>query len=342
MLKYEITPLLLERIKNIHVLMAELKRYKLSSLVLYNLQREANAQSAYSSTSIEGNPLPLTDVKRILKSKPKQLQNSEKEVINYNEALLWLNSSNNIFDLKLILQIHQKVMHGLLPKSLTGKIRKEPVFVNDPKLRKTIFWPPDHQDVNSLMTELIQYTQLNITTLDPIILAALFHKQFVIIHPFLDGNGRTVRLLTKTLLAKMGFDTFHLFSFENYYNQNVSNYFLNVGVRGNYYDIYKKIDFTSWLEYFAAGVLDELYRVKKQIEIATDVSISQSPETVLNADQKKIISYIEEHGFISDKKYAKITARAKATRTGDFNKLIGLGLIQKAGRGPGTHYILKS
>ena len=342
MLKYEITPLLLERIKNIHLLMAELKRFKLSSVVLYNLQREASEHSAYSSTSIEGNPLPLTDVKRILKTRPQHLQNSEKEVVNYNEALLWLNTTKNAFDLKLVLQTHQKVMHQLLPKSLTGKIRNEPVFVNDPKLRKTIFWPPDYQDVNSLMNELIQFTKLNLKKLDPIILAGLFHKQFVIIHPFLDGNGRTVRLMTKALLAHMDFDTFHLFSFENYYNKNVANYFLNVGAKGNYYDIYKKINFTGWLEYFAAGVLDELYRVKKNIELATDISLIQNPNTTLSAEQKKIISYIEQHGFIADKDYAKITDRAKATRTGDFNKLISLGLIQKAGLGPSTHYILNS
>ena len=45
----------------------------------------------------------------------------------------------------------------------------------------------------------------------------------------------------------MGLNTFYLFSFENYYNQNVSRYFEEVGVSGNYYEIKDKIDFTSWL-----------------------------------------------------------------------------------------------
>lgn len=118
---------------------------------------------------------------------------------------------------------------GLLPKHQSGRYQKEPVFVNDPKLRKTIYWPPDHQEVPKLMTELIQFVAENKRQLDPIVLAGrvcgVFHKQFVVIHPFIDGNGRTVRLATKSILADLGLDTFHLLSFENYHNRNVTAYF---------------------------------------------------------------------------------------------------------------------
>lgn len=64
----------------------------------------------------------------------------------------------------------------------------------------------------------------------------------------------------------MSLNTFYLFSFENYYNQNVSRYFQEVGVLGNYYEIEDKIDFTSWLEYFTDGIIDELLRVIKELE----------------------------------------------------------------------------
>jgi Fic family protein len=103
-----------------------------------------------------------------------------------------------------------------------------------------------------MMKELIDFVSKNRNKIDPIILAGLFHKQFVIIHPFIDGNGRTVRLVTKSVLADLGIDTFNLFSFENYYNRNVSTYFQKVGVRGNYYDIYKNqilVPFLSYIDY---------------------------------------------------------------------------------------------
>ncbi|MDO8609116.1 MAG: Fic family protein, partial [bacterium] len=120
------------------------------------------------------------------------------------------------FDLKLILFIQKKITYHLLPDFQIGKLCKEPVFINNPKLKKTIYWPPDHQEIQKLMIELIDFINASNKKIDPIILAGLFHKQMVIIHPFMDGNGRTTRLVSKILLAKMGLNTFNLFSFENY------------------------------------------------------------------------------------------------------------------------------
>ncbi len=50
----------------------------------------------------------------------------------------------------------------------------------------------------------------------------------IIIHPFIEGNRRTTKLTTKVLVAAMGLNTFNLFSFENYYNKNITKYFLNL------------------------------------------------------------------------------------------------------------------
>lgn len=339
---YKITLKLLENLKAITRGITELNARSFSKIVLLELENVANAQSAFSSTSIEGNPLPLTEVKKILKTKPADLRNTEREVINYNEALLQLkellSTKTFTFNSKLILETHKCVTDKLLPKTQSGKYRKEPVFVNDPKARKTVYWPPDHADVPELMNELIRYVSDNKDKIDPIILAGLFHKQFVIIHPFVDGNGRTVRLATKAILASLGLNTFYLFSFENYYNQNVTAYFNQVGVKGNYYEIYKKISFTDWLEYFSAGILDELLRVRKILETE---SKETNPAQMISADQQKIIEYIKEHGHIQDKNYAKLTERAKATRALDFKKLIHLELIEKKGSGPAVYYTLK-
>lgn len=342
MLSYQITSQLLENLKKIAIEIENLNRQTFPEIVLLEMEAEANAQSTYSSTSIEGNPLPLTDVKKILKTKPSQIRNTEREVLNYNEALIWikekLDAEKFDFDSKFVLGVHQRVTNGLLPKFQIGKFRSGAVFVNDPKLKKTIFWPPDRQDVSDLMKKLIGFVAQNRNKVDPVILAGLFHKQFVIIHPFMDGNGRTARLLTKSILADLGIDTFNLFSFENYYNRNVTIYFKKVGVCGNYYDIYKNLNFTDWLEYFSAGILDELLRVRKILE---STRRPFDPNEKISKDQEKILKFIRENNFIKDKDYAKITERAKATRALDFKKLLNLGLIEKIGQGPATYYILK-
>lgn len=338
--RYTITNKLLANIKRISEIIVDLNNRTFSRVVLLDMERRAREISAYSSTSIEGNPLPLTDVKRILKNSPENARDSEKEVLNYNKALTELDTliknEKDIFNKGLVLKIQQAITTGLIEKYRCGKIRQESVFVNNPKTRQTVYLPPDHQDVENLLGELFLYLNKNKNIVDPLILAGIFHKQFVIIHPFVDGNGRTTRLATKALLAKMGLNTFHLFSFENYYNQNVSRYFQEVGVLGNYYEIEDKIDFTSWLEYFTDGIIDELLRVIKELE-----KEKNSPDRELKEYHLKIIAYIKKKGYIADRDYALLTKRAKPTRNLDFRKLIAAGIIEKIGKGKATYYKLK-
>ncbi|MFA5644584.1 MAG: Fic family protein [Patescibacteria group bacterium] len=338
--KYTISNKLLANIKRITGLIVDLNNRSFSDVVLVELEKRAREISAFSSTSIEGNPLPLTDVKMILKNKPEHVRDSEKEVLNYNKALVDLNVLINagkvVFNTGLILKIQKTITDGLIEKYRCGQIRQESVFVNNPKTRQTIYLPPEQSDVTSLLDELFNYLSENKNIVDPLILAGLFHKQFVIIHPFIDGNGRTARLATKILLTQMGLDTFNLFSFENYYNQNVSKYFQEVGILGNYYDIKDEIDFTSWLEYFTDGIIDELLRVGKELD-----KESVSPERELKEHHQKIINYAKEKGYITDREYSKLTKRAKPTRNLDFRKLIERGIIEKIGKGKATYYKLK-
>ncbi|GJQ53085.1 MAG: cell division protein Fic [Anaerolineaceae bacterium] len=338
--KYEITHALLENIKRITSLTQALNQRRFPHAVLMELQKDAEAVSSFASTSIEGNPLPLTDVKRILKNAPQNIRDSEREVLNYNKAMREINDKLGRgaipVTLSLILQIHKQVTNKLLPASQSGKLRIDPVFVNDPRSGTTIYWPPDASDVPALVKELILFVENNITKIDPLILAGLFHKQMVIIHPFMDGNGRTTRLLTKILLANMGLNTFNLFSFENYYNQNVTRYFQTVGVRGNYYEISNAVDFSSWLEYFTGGIIDELLRVEKILPRS-----SKSPHDELKPYHHKILNFMKDKGYITDKDYAGLANRARPTRRLDFNKLIEMGLIKREGKGKNTYYKLK-
>lgn len=337
--KYTITEQLLANITRINSIVFELNASRFPNIVLLEFQRNAEAVSAYASTSIEGNPLPLTEVKKILKSKPEFIRNSEKEILNYNRALQELNEridkDNLSLKLDIILHIHQQVVEGLLPDLKIGKLRDEPVFVNNPKTGQPVYLPPNAQDVKPLVDDLISFIHTNKNKINPLVLAGLFHKQIVIIHPFIDGNGRTTRLITKLLLTEMGLDTFNLFSFENYYNNNVTRYFQMVGLIGNYYDIVETIDFTPWLEYFTEGIIDELLRVSKLLP-----TVSVNPESELKPYHILILESIKSKGFITDKDYSKLVDRAKATRTLDFRKLINTGLIIRKAKGKSTYYIL--
>src|SRR3989344_4942437 len=115
--RYAITDRLLANIKRINTLVNELNNRRFPHVVLVELEKTARAVSTYASTSIEGNPLPLTEVKKILKSKPAHISDSEKEVLNYNQALQNLNKKlekgQMRLSVNLILRIQKQVTEGL-------------------------------------------------------------------------------------------------------------------------------------------------------------------------------------------------------------------------------------
>jgi Fic family protein len=84
---YHISARLLANVKRISALVTTLNFSPIPQLVFFELEENARALSSHTSTRIEGNPLPLTEVKRIFKQKPEHTRESEREVLNYNEAL---------------------------------------------------------------------------------------------------------------------------------------------------------------------------------------------------------------------------------------------------------------
>ena len=187
-----------------------------------------------------------------------------------------------------------------------------------------------------LTESLCEFINTSKGVIDPIVLAGLFHRQSVIIHPFKDGNGRTTRIITTALLGITGIDVFEIFSFENYYNQNVSSYFRHVGLQGDYYDYkHNPPDFTSWLEYFVDGILDELKRVQKNILLS-------KPYMRMPEHYNIVLDYINKRGSISQSEYAKISSRSLAARKIDFVRMLELGLIEAKANGRSSYYVLRT
>ena len=340
--KYTISDKLLSTTRKIGESLGELKSLRLSGQDLARLEINAREVSSYASTSIEGNPLPLTDVKRLFKTQKVNVNDSENEVLNYNKALQAIysdvRSGEFSLEIKTLERIQGQVVQGLMDNPAhCGALRKEPVIIRNPRnLDEIVFIPPDAKDVKKLTGDLLKFIKLNLGKIDPIILAGIFHRQFVIIHPFIEGNGRTTRLFTTAILGKTGMDFFEIFSFENYYNRNITCYFKAVGLVGDYYDLNNDIEFSDWLEYFSDGILDELRRVRKTLPEKSRAT----PR--LEAHHKKILAYIEKHGSITQREYGEISSRSLASRKLDFDKLVKFNLIKAEGIGRGTYYVIGS
>lgn len=156
----------------------------------------------YNSNAIEGNRLTLRDTYLIIKEKQIPSGAPPKD---YNEAL----NGREAFDLmreydgKLTVDFIAKLNYILTKNTgviYPGRIRFFPV-----KIEGTDFKPPEEKEVPKLLKRMIKFYYENKNKLHPFVLACLMHVQFVEIHPFEDGNGRTGRALMNWVLIKANY-----------------------------------------------------------------------------------------------------------------------------------------
>lgn len=213
---------------------------------------------ALSSARIEGNHTTLAGFVEKRAHKDKNSQNEDesmKEIINLMHALDFIDEhiASTPISREFILELHKIVVGGLTREGddRIGGFRDKDVSIANSK-----HIPPSRYDVADLMRELIEYIESETTSRDELFKIALAHHRFVWIHPFGNGNGRTVRLLTYAMLCKKGYiepNTLRLF--------NPTAVF--AGDRHRYYDMLERADsgddagLLDWSEYFLSGIKDE-------------------------------------------------------------------------------------
>ena len=194
---FTITNIMLDRISSIMKKIGKLENYKdLNKMPV--LRRNNRIKSIHSSLAIEANSLSFDQVKDIIDGKivigPK---NEIQEVQNAYNAYLKIKEVNpySVNDLKQ--------MHGILTYLTvedSGNFRKggEGVFDED---GKCIFVCPPPEQIDGLINQLFDWMKSNKDEIHPLILSSIFHYEFVFIHPFRDGNGRTARLWQNVILS---------------------------------------------------------------------------------------------------------------------------------------------
>ena len=264
------------------------------------LKNKAIIASSYNSTSIEGNPLDFKQVTELFNLKKNNelnnvdLNKSEIEVLNYFNTLENLGKYEKI-DENTILEIHKTITEGTLHDSeMAGKFRDSPVVIGNLKTGQLNFVPPSPMEVPYLIRELLDWANVQ-NDLNPIILAGIFHYEFVRIHPFVDGNGRTARALATLILLLKDFDIKRYFSLDEYYNQDRESYYAALQSAD------KTQDLTEWLEYFSTGFLVSLSNVKKDIANMPNLKGKMNERIELNEKEIKILEFIEENNTIRNK-----------------------------------------
>lgn len=171
------------------------------------LREKFQVEMTYNSNAIEGNSLTLKETFWVIsegitvKNKPLK---DHLEAKDHHEALDFLYELVQPQNRLTISEKLTRDLHSLVVKKTdedwAGRYRQSNVFITG-----TDHTPPDASIIPSAMAQLINWFKENRRKLHPIELSAKLHHQLVFIHPFLDGNGRTARLLMNVTLMKRGY-----------------------------------------------------------------------------------------------------------------------------------------
>ena len=181
------------------------KHRPLPNIALQKIKEALSIEWTYNSNSIEGNTLTLRETQMVLQEgitiKGVSLR-EHFEAKNHEKAIDYLYSIvNNDYTLRSIdiLSLHGYVLRSI-EDEYAGRIRNGGVRISGAN-----FIPPNASKVSNYLDELVTFVIDNPLQMNDIELATIFHHKLVWIHPFFDGNGRTVRLAMNLLLMRKGF-----------------------------------------------------------------------------------------------------------------------------------------
>jgi Fic family protein len=342
---FDTTPELVNKLTQIENIRAQVDHGNILPERLVNLRYRASVEATLSSTSIEGNPLDIEEVEAVLAKKlVARSAYHIKEVENYKNALDYISTrkqSGSDITVDDILYIHKLTTSELLPDEKSGNWRTGPVYVVSYKDEKqTIkYTAPAANKIMPSITQLLAWLNGPAKQLSPVVVAAILHLEFVSIHPFSDGNGRTTRLLTLLYLGLRNYDFKGVLVPDNYYIADRPAYYAAIekSQGKTYHSKGLKVD--SWISYFTTGVLYAALETLEAITLATvsDISIRGAK---LSDDELSIISYINQFGSISIEEASGFLSHIpRRTIQRRLRGLVDAGYINTSGEAKNTVYI---
>lgn len=232
--------------------------------VFFQLKNIFHKLESIGSARIEGNNTTIAEYMETNLSDRKQFSEGIKEIQNIEKSMVFV--EENIVDYPisraLISEMHKMIVDELMPPpqgegdSTPGQFRHVNLEIS-----KSTHKPPEWLKVNEYMEELLDFVNREDSPKYDLLKTAIAHHRFVWIHPFRNGNGRTVRLFTYAMLVKAGF------------NVNVGRIINPTAVfcsnRNDYYSYLSAADngtragMLSWIEYVLKGLKEEIEKIDK-------------------------------------------------------------------------------
>jgi len=270
----------------------------LSDAWVRDMARRAFVLEAHHTTHIEGTRLTIAQSEKLLDGRevPDTNPDDVRELLNYRAAFDFVSeyvADGGPVTEGVVREIHKRLVSGVRGGSAApGEYRRIQNLVVNSATGETVYTPPAAFDVPVLMAELVRWLN-DSGDAHPVIVSGIAQFQLVHIHPFLDGNGRTSRLLSTLCLYGAGYDFKRLFTISEFYDRDRPTFYEAIqSVRAS------GMNMTGWLEYFVHGLATQLTEVKARGEqvIRRDVLAEQHS---LSNRQAAALGFVLERGTLT-------------------------------------------
>jgi Fic family protein len=343
--KFNITPKINKTLVEIERVRGFLDAIKLKDDWIADMQQKALILESHHSTHIEGTALSLEQAKSILGGKKVKgvSRDDEKELLNYKKAMDFLSKylgKDDPVSEGIVRELHKITVRGVRGENADpGNYRKIQNYVVNSRTHEVVYTPPAPLDVPPLMREFTEWVSKP-EDVSPILVAGIAQFQFVHIHPFIDGNGRTARLLSTLILYKTGYDFKRLFTISEYYDKDRPAYYQAIqNVRKN------NMDMTTWLEYFVDGLRSQMVEIQAKGGqlIKRDSRLQKIKKIGLNKRQEKAVKRLIIKGTLSVNEYQSVASCIRRTAQRDLEELVEkkvVKVVAKSPTDPTKHYVL--
>jgi Fic family protein len=290
--RYVFTPEIVRLLQAIERARTEVRLTVLPPGIAGSLRWRARVRSTHFSTRIEGNRLTLAQAEQVLldgQAFPDR-ERDTLEVQRYFQALeqveQWVEQGSAVTEEK-VRKLHAVIYAGRRAKPTPYRDGQNVIRAAAGGI---VYLPPEARDVPALMGELVAWLRAAEADLPAPVIAGLAHYQFVTIHPFYDGNGRTARALATWLLYRGGYDLGRFYALEEFYARDLPGYYaaLVTHPHHNYYEGRNTADITSWLHYFLTGMAAVFEEVAREVraQLVSTPEVRAGDEALKRLDRR--------------------------------------------------------
>jgi Fic family protein len=288
-------------------------------------------KEATFSSQVEGTQATFTDVfKAEAMVETKNIPSDVREILNYIKALNYgIDRLKDIpLSLRLIREIHKLLLKEVRgEEKMPGEFRKSQNWIGGPTIETATFIPPPPHEVMNCLGSLEKFLYDG-KLIPPLIKTALIHAQFENIHPFLDGNGRTGRLLVTFYLWHQKILKRPILYLSVYFKKNQKNYYYRLS------RFHKEDDIEGWLKFFFKGIIvtakEELETAHKILDLKNrDIQKITEQLARISKNALVILNNLYKNPFISLKNVMSFTGlKSKSNAHHLLKKMEEVGILQ--------------